>query len=165
MYTALVLALGYRLPVGIARPEVPTARPRTRFSHLIMGPYRLPHLICPRNQRICVCEDFDFFIGAYQRPTKGPGHGTVQVTHEHREGLRSLPPGPERDFLTLSWGPIVYRTSYAPETKRHFFFEEYTGRGCILLWCWRWVIASQWDCDFHIVLSKKKSTDSDHCQA
>ncbi|KAJ5970297.1 uncharacterized protein N7479_000215 [Penicillium vulpinum] len=33
-------------------------------------------------------------------------------------GLRSLPPGPERDFLTLSWGPIVYRTSYAPETKR-----------------------------------------------
>ncbi|KAJ5872626.1 uncharacterized protein N7529_004979 [Penicillium soppii] len=33
-------------------------------------------------------------------------------------GLRSLPPGPERDFLTLSWGPIIYRTSYAPETKR-----------------------------------------------
>jgi hypothetical protein len=33
-------------------------------------------------------------------------------------GLRSLPPGPERDFLTLSWGPIVYRTSYAPESKR-----------------------------------------------
>ncbi|KAG0158442.1 hypothetical protein PDIDSM_5956 [Penicillium digitatum] len=33
-------------------------------------------------------------------------------------GLRSLPPGPERDFITLSWGPIVYRTSYAPETKR-----------------------------------------------
>ncbi|KGO38705.1 hypothetical protein PEX1_095670 [Penicillium expansum] len=33
-------------------------------------------------------------------------------------GLRSLPPSPERDFLTLSWGPIVYRTSYAPETKR-----------------------------------------------
>jgi hypothetical protein len=24
----------------------------------------------------------------------------------------------QRDFLTLSWGPIVYRTSYAPETKR-----------------------------------------------
>lgn len=33
-------------------------------------------------------------------------------------GLRSLPPGPERDFLTLSWGPIIYRTSYAPDTKR-----------------------------------------------
>ncbi|KAJ5154880.1 uncharacterized protein N7500_010319 [Penicillium coprophilum] len=33
-------------------------------------------------------------------------------------GVRSLPPGPERDFLTLSWGPIIYRTSYAPETKR-----------------------------------------------
>ncbi|KAJ5757586.1 uncharacterized protein N7511_006280 [Penicillium nucicola] len=33
-------------------------------------------------------------------------------------GLRSLPPGPERDFLTLTWGPIVYRTAYAPETKR-----------------------------------------------
>ncbi|CAI7599157.1 unnamed protein product [Penicillium glandicola] len=33
-------------------------------------------------------------------------------------GLRSLPPGPERNFLTLSWGPIIYRTSYAPETKR-----------------------------------------------
>jgi hypothetical protein len=33
-------------------------------------------------------------------------------------GVRSLPPGAERDFLTLSWGPIVYRTSYAPETKR-----------------------------------------------
>ncbi|CAI7566345.1 unnamed protein product [Penicillium bialowiezense] len=33
-------------------------------------------------------------------------------------GLRSLPPGPERDFLTLSWGPILYRTSYAPDTKR-----------------------------------------------
>ncbi|OQE38632.1 hypothetical protein PENCOP_c008G07262 [Penicillium coprophilum] len=33
-------------------------------------------------------------------------------------GVRSLPPGPERDFLALSWGPIIYRTSYAPETKR-----------------------------------------------
>jgi hypothetical protein len=33
-------------------------------------------------------------------------------------GLRLPYPGPERDFLTLSWGPIVYRTSYAPETKR-----------------------------------------------
>ena len=33
-------------------------------------------------------------------------------------GLRSLPPGPERDFITLSWGPIVYRTSYSPESKR-----------------------------------------------
>ncbi|KAJ5312655.1 hypothetical protein PENANT_c007G06187 [Penicillium antarcticum] len=33
-------------------------------------------------------------------------------------GLRSLPPGPERDFLTLSWGPIVYRTAYGPDTKR-----------------------------------------------
>lgn len=33
-------------------------------------------------------------------------------------GLRSLPPGPERDFFLLSWGPIVYRTSYAPDSKR-----------------------------------------------
>ncbi|GES62334.1 CUE domain protein [Aspergillus terreus] len=33
-------------------------------------------------------------------------------------GLRSLPPGPERDFLTLTWGPIVYRTTYAPESHR-----------------------------------------------
>ncbi|PLN83459.1 hypothetical protein BDW42DRAFT_184232 [Aspergillus taichungensis] len=30
-------------------------------------------------------------------------------------GLRSLPPGPERDFLTLTWGPIIYRTIYTPE--------------------------------------------------
>lgn len=35
-------------------------------------------------------------------------------------GLRSLPQGPERDFLTLTWGPIIYRTSYAPETNRLF---------------------------------------------
>lgn len=33
-------------------------------------------------------------------------------------GLRSLPPGPCRDFLVLSWGPIIYRTSYGPESKR-----------------------------------------------
>lgn len=33
-------------------------------------------------------------------------------------GLRSLPPGPDRDFLTLTWGPIVYRTSYSPESGR-----------------------------------------------
>ncbi|KAJ5819186.1 hypothetical protein N7474_004777 [Penicillium riverlandense] len=33
-------------------------------------------------------------------------------------GLRSLPQGPERDFLTLTWGPVVYRTTYAPECKR-----------------------------------------------
>lgn len=33
-------------------------------------------------------------------------------------GLRSLPPGPSRDFFLLTWGPIVFRTSYAPETKR-----------------------------------------------
>lgn len=33
-------------------------------------------------------------------------------------GLRSLPPGPSRDFLVLTWGPIIFRTSYAPETKR-----------------------------------------------
>ncbi|EAW07287.1 uncharacterized protein ACLA_019920 [Aspergillus clavatus NRRL 1] len=33
-------------------------------------------------------------------------------------GLRSLPPGPERDFLTLTWGPIVYRTTYAPGSQR-----------------------------------------------
>ena len=33
-------------------------------------------------------------------------------------GLSSLPPGPERDFLVLTWGPIVYRTTYAPDTER-----------------------------------------------
>ena len=33
-------------------------------------------------------------------------------------GLRSLPPGPCRDFLILSWGPIIYRTSYGPESKQ-----------------------------------------------
>lgn len=32
-------------------------------------------------------------------------------------GLRSRPPGPDRDFLVLTWGPIVYRTNYAPKTK------------------------------------------------
>lgn len=33
-------------------------------------------------------------------------------------GLRSIPPGPSRDFLILTWGPIIYRTSYAPDSKR-----------------------------------------------
>jgi hypothetical protein len=33
-------------------------------------------------------------------------------------GLRSLPPIPERDFLTLTWGPIIYRTTYAPDSER-----------------------------------------------
>lgn len=33
-------------------------------------------------------------------------------------GLRSLPPTPERHFLTRSWGPIVYRTTYAPDSER-----------------------------------------------
>ncbi|KAJ5578625.1 uncharacterized protein N7459_007589 [Penicillium hispanicum] len=33
-------------------------------------------------------------------------------------GLRSLPPNPTRDFLLLTWGPIVYRTFYAPDTKQ-----------------------------------------------
>lgn len=28
--------------------------------------------------------------------------------------LRSRPPGPERDFLTQTWGPVVYCTTYAP---------------------------------------------------
>lgn len=32
-------------------------------------------------------------------------------------GLRSLPPGSERDFVLLTWGPIIYRTSYVPESK------------------------------------------------
>lgn len=32
-------------------------------------------------------------------------------------GLRSLPQGPERDFLTLTWGPVIYRTTSAPESK------------------------------------------------
>jgi hypothetical protein len=33
-------------------------------------------------------------------------------------GLRSLPPSPERDFITLTWGPVIYRTTYAPESQR-----------------------------------------------
>ncbi|KAJ5088638.1 hypothetical protein N7456_012254 [Penicillium angulare] len=32
-------------------------------------------------------------------------------------GLRSLPPGPSRDFVVMSWGPVVYRTCYKPDTK------------------------------------------------
>ncbi|KAJ5983232.1 hypothetical protein N7481_005331 [Penicillium waksmanii] len=32
-------------------------------------------------------------------------------------GLRHLPPGPERDFIVLTWGPVIYRTSYVPESK------------------------------------------------
>lgn len=35
-------------------------------------------------------------------------------------GLSSLPPGPERDFLNLTWGPVVYRTTYAPDSQRLF---------------------------------------------
>ncbi|KAF9887071.1 hypothetical protein FE257_010565 [Aspergillus nanangensis] len=34
-------------------------------------------------------------------------------------GLRSRPPGPERDFLTLTWGPFVYRTTYTSESNRY----------------------------------------------
>lgn len=33
-------------------------------------------------------------------------------------GLRSLPPSPDRDFITLTWGPVIYRTTYAPESTR-----------------------------------------------
>ncbi|OJJ74233.1 hypothetical protein ASPBRDRAFT_39347 [Aspergillus brasiliensis CBS 101740] len=33
-------------------------------------------------------------------------------------GLRSLPPSPSRDFLTLTWGPIIYRTTYAPSSNK-----------------------------------------------
>ncbi|CAI7677406.1 unnamed protein product [Penicillium pancosmium] len=33
-------------------------------------------------------------------------------------GLRYLPPGSERDFIVLTWGPVIYRTSYVPESKR-----------------------------------------------
>lgn len=33
-------------------------------------------------------------------------------------GLRSLPQNPERDFLTLTWGPVIYRTTYAPDSQR-----------------------------------------------
>lgn len=38
---------------------------------------------------------------------------------EHRS-LTDLPPGPERDFLTLTWGPLVFRTTYAPGSDRLF---------------------------------------------
>ncbi|OJJ34886.1 hypothetical protein ASPWEDRAFT_171717 [Aspergillus wentii DTO 134E9] len=33
-------------------------------------------------------------------------------------GLCSLPLGPERDFLLLTWGPVIYRTTYAPDSQR-----------------------------------------------
>jgi hypothetical protein len=32
-------------------------------------------------------------------------------------GLRALPAGPIRDLIVFSWGPIIYRTCYTPETK------------------------------------------------
>jgi hypothetical protein len=35
-------------------------------------------------------------------------------------GLTALPPGPDRDFLTLTWGPVVFRTTYAPDSDRLF---------------------------------------------
>ena len=38
---------------------------------------------------------------------------------EHR-GLTDLPSGPERDFLTLTWGPLVFRATYAPGSDRLF---------------------------------------------
>lgn len=41
-------------------------------------------------------------------------------------GLRSLPHSPSRDFLILTWGPVIFRTSYAPETNRLF---------CVFLKC------------------------------
>ncbi|KAI3013243.1 hypothetical protein CBS147346_246 [Aspergillus niger] len=33
-------------------------------------------------------------------------------------GLRSLPPSPSRDFLTLTWGPIIYLTTYTPASNK-----------------------------------------------
>ncbi|KAJ5161935.1 hypothetical protein N7492_007327 [Penicillium capsulatum] len=33
-------------------------------------------------------------------------------------GFRSITPGPSRDFLVLTWGPIIYRTSYEADSKR-----------------------------------------------
>ncbi|PWY90078.1 hypothetical protein BO70DRAFT_359061 [Aspergillus heteromorphus CBS 117.55] len=40
-------------------------------------------------------------------------------------GLRSLPPSPERDFLTLTWGPIIYLTSYTSSSPHlvHLFLR------------------------------------------
>ncbi|KAJ6160467.1 hypothetical protein N7470_003863 [Penicillium chermesinum] len=32
-------------------------------------------------------------------------------------GIRSMPPGPRRDFLVLTWGPVVYVTSYPTKSK------------------------------------------------
>ncbi|KAJ5535799.1 hypothetical protein N7513_008985 [Penicillium frequentans] len=32
-------------------------------------------------------------------------------------GLRALPAGPIRDLIVFSWGPLIYRTCYTPETK------------------------------------------------
>ncbi|PWY84201.1 hypothetical protein BO83DRAFT_413690 [Aspergillus eucalypticola CBS 122712] len=34
-------------------------------------------------------------------------------------GLRSLPPSPSRDFLTLTWGPIIYLTTYTPSSSNN----------------------------------------------
>ncbi|PYH96701.1 hypothetical protein BO71DRAFT_396829 [Aspergillus ellipticus CBS 707.79] len=40
-------------------------------------------------------------------------------------GLRSIPPSPERDFLTLTWGPIIYLTSYTSSSPHlvHLFLR------------------------------------------
>lgn len=46
-------------------------------------------------------------------------HREVQRNIEE-PGLKSLPQGPERDFLLLTWGPVVYRTTYAPDSDRLF---------------------------------------------
>lgn len=35
--------------------------------------------------RICVFEDLDFIVGAWQRPAQRPAHGIVEVAHEYGE--------------------------------------------------------------------------------
>ena len=55
-----------------------------------------------------------------------PDYHSAANTFLHREvyrlgseaGLNSFLPTPERDFLTLTWGPIVFRTTYAPDSER-----------------------------------------------
>ncbi|KAL1983318.1 hypothetical protein VTN96DRAFT_10459 [Rasamsonia emersonii] len=56
---------------------------------------------------------------AWTTPANDFLHRQVYRLGEER-GLTAQPPGPDRDFLTLTWGPIVYRTTYAPDSDRLF---------------------------------------------
>ncbi|KAL1962560.1 hypothetical protein VTN77DRAFT_9435 [Rasamsonia byssochlamydoides] len=56
---------------------------------------------------------------AWTTPANNFLHQQVYRLGEER-GLTAQPPGADRDFLTLTWGPIVFRTTYAPDSDRLF---------------------------------------------